>query len=124
MSMRGRTHLTTGDPVMKEPEIKLQLVGEYLSPALKDAQSALAEGHREELSSFAQTTLTAKDIEFSDISTHGYDDEVITRFTIRVRGQTPPDGKSVRYYKLRFQKIGGWRVVHESSAWPYYSKLF
>lgn len=68
-----------------------------------------------------------RDIQFTSIAAHGSIGApvVLVRAEITVDGGPPPDGRSVRYFRMTRKILdGGWMIVGESSAYFYYSQLF
>ena len=102
-------------------ELKLQLQGEYTSIGLKGIDIQKLDRHR--VDPRVQKLLDASKVEFVSVSSKGTD-PVYIRVEIRVNGNEPPDGKPVRYYKMKYSTLTGWRVLREVSWWSYYSRLF
>ncbi len=48
----------------------------------------------------------------------------MVRAEILVDGGTPPDGRSVRYFRMRHSMVTGWRMRYEAHAVSYYLKFF
>ncbi|MGD2152061.1 MAG: hypothetical protein PVG79_02260 [Gemmatimonadales bacterium] len=103
-------------------ELKFWLRGEYVSRGLHGVDtSQLTE---EELEAKAEELLSLSEVEFTSISARGRGDDIVVKVEIRVSGEEPPDGKSVRYYRMSHSVVTGWRVRHETTALAYYLKLF
>ncbi|MFC1522780.1 hypothetical protein ACFL6Y_10265 [Elusimicrobiota bacterium] len=54
----------------------------------------------------------------------GRDNEVLVRAEILVDGKAPPKGEAVRYFRMTYSSITGWRYRYETSAFTYYLHLF
>ncbi len=105
-------------------EIEFWLRGEYASWALERIDlDEIRRGDRTAIDPKVKAAIDSQDVEVVDIRARGKE-PTIARVEIRVGGKTPPDGKSVRYYKLTYSSIIGWRVVRETGAMSYYLKLF
>ncbi len=68
--------------------------------------------------------LRTSQVEIASISSHGRGDNIVVRAEIRVAGGPPPDGKSVRYYRMTHSMATGWHLKGETSKWSYYLKLW
>jgi hypothetical protein len=53
----------------------------------------------------------------------GTPDDLVVRVKIRVDGGRPPDGREVRYFRMRHSTITGWRMERETGALAYYLNL-
>jgi hypothetical protein len=98
--------------------IRLQLQGEYTTALLPgvDPQNPDPE---------AVERLTAlQRIEFASVSVRGFGSDVIVRVEPRVDGQPPPDGRDVRYFRMSYSALTGWRLRRQSTAWRYYTRVF
>ena len=72
----------------------------------------------------AEELLGLARIELPSIQARGRGDDVVVRVEIRVDGKEPPEGESVRYYRMSHSALTGWRVRRETTALSYYLKLF
>jgi len=100
--------------------LRQHLQGRYTAaalPSLRSAQGDALPGQVDAVTSFDK-------IRFTDVGVKGTGKEVVVRVTISVAGKPPPDGKAVRYYRMRHQAIGGWKVVREVGALSWYLNLF
>jgi hypothetical protein len=98
--------------------IRLQLQGEYTSAVLPELDP-------NDPAPEVVDRLTEMDqIEFASVSARGSGDNVIVRVKPLVNGQPPPDGRDVRYYRMSWSNLTGWRMRHESTAFRYYTTLF
>jgi len=98
--------------------IRLQLQGEYTSTLLPTLDPAAPDPE-------AVERITDLDrLELTSVSARGSGEDVVVRVEPRVNGQVPPDGREVRYYRMSYSALTGWRVRHETTAFRYYTKLF
>lgn len=102
-------------------ELRLRLQGEYASLLLQDLDPA--DLSRTGVDRRVQDLLDLEEIEFISVSSRGTD-PVIVRVEIRVKGKTPPDGDTTRYYEMEHSMLTGWRVKREVGAFRYYTRLF
>ena len=67
-----------------------------------------------------------RDVEFTSIAAHGRmgAPAILVRAEFTVDGGPPPDGRSVRYFRVtrKFME-DGWMVVGESNSYLYYRDL-
>jgi hypothetical protein len=64
--------------------------------------------------------LDPEDVEIVSISARGRGEKIIARAEIRVGGEEPPDGRPVRYFRMRHSMATGWTVRSETQSWSYY----
>jgi hypothetical protein len=98
--------------------IKLQLQGEYTSKLLPTIDPDDPDPDA------VQKLLELDSIELGSVSVRGSGEDVVVRVEPRVRGALPPDGKGVRYFRMSYSSMTGWRVRTETTAFSYYTKLF
>jgi hypothetical protein len=98
--------------------IKLQLQGEYASALLPGVDPAAPDPEA------VKRITELEQLELTSVSARGSGEDVVVRVEPRVNGQIPPDGKEVRYYRMSYSTLTGWRVRHETTAFSYYTKLF
>jgi hypothetical protein len=98
--------------------IRRQLEGEYTAVLLPGVDPRDPDPD-------ALARLTALErIEFASVSVRGFGSDIIVRVEPRVEGEPPPDGRDVRYYRMSYSTLNGWRVRRQSTAWRYYSRVF
>lgn len=106
-------------------QLKFRLRGEYLGQGLTEFDVAeLADAGDEQARAQADELMSLTEIEFTEMSARGSGDDVVVRVEIRVAGGDPPDGESVRYFRMSHSTLTGWRVLREVPATSYYLKLF
>jgi hypothetical protein len=98
--------------------IRHQLQGEYTAALLPGVDTQNPDPA-------AVDRLTALDhIDFASVSVRGFGSDVIVRVEPRVDGAPPPDGRDVRYYRMSYSTLTGWRLRHETTALRYYTRLY
>jgi hypothetical protein len=98
--------------------IRLQLQGEYASALLPAVNPAAPDSE-------AVARLTELDqLELVSVSARGSGEDVVVRVEPRINGRVPPDGKEVRYYRMSYSTLTGWRMRYETTAFSYYTRLF
>ena len=96
--------------------LKLQLAGEYASAHLS--------GESTDLATLGKNLLDLREIEFVSLRARGNPNEtLIVRADIRVAGKTPPDGRSVRYFRMEYSGLTGWRHRGEATALSWWLAL-
>lgn len=108
-------------------ELRMFLAAEYASPEVEALANELSSGRpvADELAEQATARiLAAQRIEFPRVSLHGAagqgDREVVARVEILVDGAPPPDGDAVRYYRMRYRTLSGWKVGARTTALIYW----
>lgn len=99
--------------------IRTELAREYLETAdiEKDSPEKFTQKTEEMLKNVER-------IGFRSIKARGKDDDVVVRMEVLVDGK-PPAGKSpVRYFRMEYSVLTGWRYLNETSAFSYYAKIF
>ena len=111
-------------------QLKHYLAAEYAKQGVagftKDLESGQAISDKDALAR-TQAILDTQKITFPSVSAHGAwrdGGEVVAKVRIEVNGGPPPDGVSVRYYRMRYRSLSGWNVKGRTSAWAYWLKLF
>jgi len=68
--------------------------------------------------------LRSRDIEINEMTGRGVGDNMVVRVVISMHGGPPPDGRSIRYFRLVHSLLTGWRVLGESTALRYYTRFW
>lgn len=98
--------------------LKRWIAGAYTSAVLANKPESPTS---EELAAWYETFVRDTDITFVSLKARGLmKDDIIIRADIRVKGQPPPDGKSVRYYRMQYSLLLGWCHSRSSNAFSYY----
>ncbi len=111
-------------------ELKLFLAAEYAKKGAADLSGALESGQPmsgQEAVAPTNALLATQRITFPSVSARGVwqgGGEVVAKVQIQVDGGPPPDGDSVRYYRMRYRSLSGWEVKGRTSAWAYWLKVF
>lgn len=105
--------------------VRERLLNEYSGRGPKDLARIVAEA-REGSPIEPVPEVVQRDVQFTSIAAHGRMGAPVTlvRAEITVDGGPPPDGRSVRYFRVsRNFMDGGWMVVGESDLYFYYREL-
>jgi len=103
----------TLDPEAKKV-LKMWLVAEYSRPVLASIKSSGVDAEQ------ARKLMDSSKVELTSISARGCGRDSEVRTEVTVAGRTPPDGRSVRYFRMRYSTLLGWSLEHESSAFFYH----
>lgn len=117
---RYYTRQTTVDAGAKE-KIQTWLFSEYARKALGKIKT---EGIENLTEAEVEGVLNLEKIQIKSIKARGRRDDVVVRVEFMVDGKPPPDGKSVRYFKMRHSLITGWSMKRNTTALSYYLKLW
>jgi hypothetical protein len=105
--------------------VRERLLNEYSGRGPKDIARIVAEA-REGSPIEPVPDVVQRDVQFTSIAAHGRMGAPVTlvRAEITVDGGPPPDGRSVRYFRVSHNFMdGGWMVVGESDPYFYYREL-
>ncbi len=97
-------------------KIKFSLWGEYASRLMAEKPPPTEET--------ARRALALENIEFPEINGRGTPGDMIVRVRISVNGSPPPDGRSVRYFRMEYSQLTKWRYVRETTAFAYHLNFF
>jgi len=111
LSVRSRTL----DPEAKSV-LKAWLVAEYSRPVLASIKASRVDAEK------ARQLKDSSAVELTSISARGCGRDSEVRVEVMVAGRTPPDGRSVRYFRMRYSLVG-WSLEQESSALFYHLTL-
>jgi hypothetical protein len=116
--------LRTVDDGMRSA-VRERLLDEYSGRGPKDIARIVAEA-RQGSQIEPVPEVVPRDVQFTSIAAHGRMGGAATlvRAEITVDGGSPPDGRSVRYFRVtrKFME-DGWMVVGESNSYLYYREL-
>ncbi len=98
------------------------LKAEYMRKALPQLSKVEdnSEAEDEEDSDQINEYLELNRVSLRSAEFRGSDDHFVARVDVRVNGKTPPDGREVRYFKMKHSHLLGWSVEAESSALSYW----
>ncbi len=105
--------------------VRARLVNEYSGHGPKDIARIVAQA-REGSPIEPVPDVVQRDVEFTSIAAHGRlgAPAILVRAEITVDGGPPPDGRTVRYFRVtRKYMEDGWMVVGESGPYFYYKEL-
>ena len=106
-------------------EIKKWLQMESTRAALPDLQKAVeAPKQNEEYLMQMINNLQKDNIEVVSVTRRGVDKNIVARVEVKYKGESQPDRMNVRYYRMNYSMITGWRVERETSKWNYYLASF
>ncbi len=105
-------------------ELRLWLGAEYQAAGLPALERALAAGDRAAAERSATEILARDRIAFVDLRARGTPDDVVVRAEIAVDGRPPPVGAAVRYFRMQYSAVTGWRLARETTAVSYYLRIF
>lgn len=72
----------------------------------------------------AQALLAATRVKILSIKARGSGEDVVVKVKVEVDGKTPPDGESVRYFRMSHSPLIGWQMERSTGSWAWYLKLF
>ncbi|HHE65655.1 MAG TPA: hypothetical protein ENL09_06495 [Bacteroidetes bacterium] len=104
--------------------VRAWISSEYLSKAMSGQEKSIKEMSDGELEEYGRTLLQLQNVEITSLKARGRGGDVIARAKFLVNGGTPPDSKSVRYFKMKYSPVTGWRMERETSAISYYRKIW
>ena len=105
--------------------VKRWLILESVRAVLPDMEKTIKHATQNEQSlEQIASNLKEENFEIVSVSRRGVGERIVARVEVRYKGQAPPDGKNVRYLKMEYSMVTGWRVKRETSAWYYYTRFF
>lgn len=103
-------------------EIRPYIQGEVITAAVGDRDPW--EMSKTELQAAGEKAMKAQKVELKNVTASGFGSEVVVRVEISVDGAPPPDGRTVRYYRMDHSYLLGWTYRKEVNAFAYYTKLW
>jgi hypothetical protein len=102
-------------------QIKIHLASDYTRFSLPEIQRQVqsASVSTDDVSKLV-SSVSPDNIEIMNITARGRGDDIAVRVEVRVSDGVPPDGRSVRYFKLRHSTLTGWTVRQTTTAMSYY----
>ncbi len=97
-------------------ELKFSLWGQYASRLMAEKPEPTEETVRR--------ALALDNIQFPEINGRGTPGDMVVRVRISVDGSPPPDGRSVRYFRMEYSQLTKWRYVRETTGFAYYLNFF
>ncbi|MBP7828306.1 MAG: hypothetical protein KA248_00160 [Kiritimatiellae bacterium] len=104
--------------------IRPWLAAAYMWNALGEADRPFERMTASEQKAFSDKVLAAGRVRITSIRARGSGDHIVCRVEVSVDGQPPSDGKTVRYYAMRYSSLTGWTYEDETSPLLYYLTLF
>jgi anti-sigma-K factor RskA len=105
-------------------ELRFWLSAEYMAQGLPGLEEAVESGDAVAAEEQARELVARDRVEFTEMGARGAPDDLVVRVRIRVDGRTPPDGREVRYFRMRHSTVTGWRMRAETTKLGYYLALF
>lgn len=68
--------------------------------------------------------LQEENFEVVSVTRRGVDKNIIARVEVSYKGEVPSDGMNIRYLRMNYSMVAGWRVERETSKWNYYLASF
>ncbi len=97
-------------------ELKFSLWGQYASRLMAEKPEPTEETVRR--------ALALDNIQFPEINGRGTPGDMVVRVRILVDGSPPPDGRSVRYFRMEYSLLTKWRYARETTRFAYYLNFF
>ena len=92
------------------------VAGELQRPLLNDESLSLEEK--------GQALLDAGDVEIRSMKARGRLDNLVVRIELEPGDHLPAGTELVRYYRMEYSTISGWRHRGNTTAWAFHTKLF
>ncbi|UCF41770.1 MAG: hypothetical protein JSW43_05445 [Gemmatimonadota bacterium] len=105
-------------------ELRFWLAAEYIAQGLPALEEAVELGDPTAAEELARDIVARDRIEFTEMSARGAPEDLAVRVRIRVDGRVPPVGREVRYFRMRYSTVTGWRMRWETTKLGYYLELF
>ncbi|MDH3290514.1 MAG: hypothetical protein OEO20_08245 [Gemmatimonadota bacterium] len=105
-------------------ELRMWLAAEYQAAGLPELERALAAGDRAAAERSAAEIIARDRISFVDLRARGKPDDLVVRAEIAVDGRPPPVGGAIRYFRMRYSTVSGWRLVRETTVLSYLLRIF
>ena len=97
-------------------ELRFWLKGQYASRLMAENPEPTEET--------ARRALALDNIQFLEINGRGTPGDMVVRVSILVDGSPPPDGRTVRYFRMEHSQLTKWRLVRETIGLAYMLNLF
>ena len=106
-------------------EVKRWLLLESARAALPDMRKALENpaentGYLEKMAK----DLQLENFEIVSVTRHGVGERIVARVEVRYKGESVSEGMGVRYFRMKYSTVTGWRVIHETTKLNYYLAAF
>ncbi len=103
-------------------KIRPFIQGEIITSALGGRDPS--DLNKAELKKVGTAAMASNKVEFNNVTARGFGSDRILRVEITVDGKPPPDGRSVRYYRMEYSYLLGWVYHQEVTAFAYWTKLW
>lgn len=91
--------------------------------ALPVMQGAMTAGSVEDLSRITEDLLQRR-FEVLSLNARGMDEEIVARVEYQSRGSAMNQGVRVRFFRMSYSTVAGWRVDAETTKLGYYLAVF
>lgn len=101
--------------------IEQWLLMESARQAIPDMEKAME--HMNENAEYLEqmaNDLQQSNFEIISVTRHGFSEKIVVRAEIRFKGEEQTEDINVRYFKMSYSMVTGWRGIRESSKWNYY----
>ena len=105
-------------------ELRMWILADYVRQGLPGLQQAIESGDMQAAEEQAEQLVANERIRFTEMSARGSPDDLVVPVKIRVDSAQPPDGREVRYFRMRHSTVTGWRMQRETGALAYYLNFF
>ena len=102
--------------------VKAWISSEYLSKAMSSQDKPVGEMSDEELENYGKTLMQLQNVQITSLKARGRGGDVIVQVKFLVNGNM--DSEGIRYFKMKYSPIIGWRIEWETSAINYYFKAW
>jgi len=103
--------------------IERWLAVESSRDALPAMQGALTSGSAEELSRMTEELLQRR-FEVLALNAHGISDDIVVRVEYKSQRSATDDEVRVRFFRMSYSPVAGWRVGAETTKLGYYLAIF
>ena len=104
--------------------IRAWISSEYLISAMQNQNKPIEKMTEKEMEKYGKVLLKLQDVVITSLKARGRGGNVIARVEFCINGGTPFEGKSVRYFKIKYRSACGWQMEHETDAISYYLKIW
>lgn len=104
-------------------EIERWLALESARVTLPAMQQAARSSNSQLVSQMAED-LVEEAFRVVSLSPHGTDEQIVARVDYRREGRSPGEGTRVRYLRMSYSTVAGWRVDSETTKLAYYLAVF
>jgi hypothetical protein len=121
-SFNARTTLDTQGRETLREWVALELQ----RPLLDEASAGMESGEMDEaaMEGQAQAILAAGDVRIASMRAKGPLDDLVVRIELEPSPGLPPGTERVRYYRMEYSSVTGWRHRGDATALSWYLKIY